>query len=182
MTTFDVHLPLDDDGALRRCCPLCNREFKIVLAEDELRNLAQKVIDSYMIEPVDESDSEESESLQEDRTCPYCGEKSATDGWWTQEQVAFFMVIAENIAAKVINENLIRPLKRMNRRPQSGLISIQFEAKEMEQKEPWISPEPNDMVIFDLPCCERKIKMEENWHNVIYCFFCGYPHNSTMPN
>jgi len=54
--------------------------------------------------------------------------------------------------------------------------SIRFEGKEMEQQKPWISPEVNDMEIFDLPCCQRKIKIEENWQDKVYCFFCGFPY------
>ena len=78
--------------------------------------------------------------------------------------------------AKIVNEKLIRPLKRAFRRSSSDMVSIQFEGKEIEQQEPWISPELDDMEIFDLPCCERKIKVEENWQGKVYCFFCGFPY------
>ena len=36
--------------------------------------------------------------------------------------------------------------------------------------------EVNDMEVFDLPCCQRKIKIEENWAKVTHCFFCGFPY------
>jgi hypothetical protein len=56
------------------------------------------------------------------------------------------------------------------------MVSIKFEGKEIEQLEPWISPEVNDMKIFDLPCCQRKIKIEESWQDTVHCFFCGFPY------
>jgi len=53
---------------------------------------------------------------------------------------------------------------------------LKFEGKEMKLEEPWISPEENDMEIFSLPCCKRKLKIIEGWKNKVHCFFCGFPH------
>lgn len=78
--------------------------------------------------------------------------------------------------AKIINKDFIRPTKRSFGKSKSGPISIEFNGNELEQKEPWISPEINDMEIFELPCCDRRIKIEDNWQNTTYCFFCGFPY------
>jgi len=172
---MNLSFPLDDDGFFRRECPFCRKEFKILLEKDELTDLAQKGIDSFMIKPKEEAtDLDESGHSETEFICPYCGQWASSDSWWTQEQLAYLGIVAKNIMAKMVNENLIRPLKRTFRRPSSGMVSIRFEGKEMEQQEPWISPEVNDMEIFDLPCCQRKIKIEENWSDAIFCFFCGF--------
>lgn len=174
MIEMSLSIPLDDDHFFRRECPLCGREFKVLLEEDELTNLAQSGLDSYMLET--EMDTSEEDDADSEFTCPYCGQQASKDSWWTQEQLAYVRVIAENIMARIINEQLIKPMKKMSSRHRSGLVSLQFKGKEMEQKEPWISPEENDMEVFDLPCCHRKIKVEENWDSTVYCFFCGFPH------
>jgi len=177
--------PLDDDGFLRRECPFCRKEFKVLLEKEELTDLAQKGIDSFMIEPEEEAvDLDESARSETEFTCPYCGQRAPSDSWWTQEQRAYVSIVAKNIMAQIVNENLIRPLKRTIRKPGSGMVSIRFEGKELEQQEPWISPEVNDMEIFDLPCCQRKIKIVGNWKNAVYCFFCGfrYEHKNRETN
>jgi len=97
-------------------------------------------------------------------------------GWWTQEQLSYVNIFAQNIMASLINENLIRPLQRNFGHQRSGPISISFHGQEMGQQEPWISPEVNDMSVFDLTCCNRKIKVEENTTGCVHCFFCGFPH------
>lgn len=180
---MNISLPLDDDRFLRRECPLCLREFKVQLEQKELVDLAQEGIDSFLIEASEEKMVDgESEPLETKLICPYCGQQASSDSWWTQEQLAYIGVFARNILAKLVNEYLVRPLKRASRRSSSGLISISFEAEEMQQQEPWISPEVNDMEVFDLPCCERQIKIEEDWAGVVYCHFCGFPHNNRGTN
>jgi len=177
MSEIKVNLPfpLDEDGFFRRECPFCHKEFKVLLEKEELTDLAQEGIDSFMLEKK-ETNLTESESSETEFVCPYCGQRAPSDSWWTQEQLAYVRVVAKNIMAKIVNEKLIRPLKRAFRRSSSDMVSIQFEGKEIEQQEPWISPELDDMEIFDLPCCERKIKVEENWQGKVYCFFCGFPY------
>ena len=173
----NLSFPIDDDGFFRRECPFCRKEFKVLLEKEELTDLAQKGIDSFMIELKEETtDLDESGRSETEFICPYCGQRAPSDSWWTQEQLAYVSIVAKNIMAKRVNENLIRSLKRTFRKHSSGMVPIRFEGKEMEQQEPWISPDVDDMEIFDLPCCQRKIKIVENWQDVVYCFFCGFPY------
>lgn len=143
---LNLSFPLDDDGFFRRECPLCCREFKILLEQQELTDLAQEGIGSYMLQESNETDAEDSEEQEDEFTCPYCGQRATRDSWWTQEQLAYVRVVGQNILAQMVNEQLIRPLKRMSSRHKSGPISLQFKGKEMKQQEPWISPEVNDML------------------------------------
>ncbi len=172
-----ISLPLDEDGYFRRECPLCHKEFKILLSQEELTELAQEGINSYMLEQQQETDDsleEEEDSCNTEYFCPYCEQKASNDNWWTQEQIAYVHVVAENIFANLMNENFIKPMKRNFGR---GSI-IRFDAKEMKQREAWISPENNAMGIVELPCCQKKIKIEEHRNNKVYCYFCGFPHDS----
>ena len=178
-TKIDLHLPLDEDDFFRRECPFCRREFKVLLEKEELIDITQKDKDSFMIETKEDAeDLDVIDDSETECTCPYCGQQANRDSWWTQEQLAYIGIIANNIMAKLVNDKLIRPLKRTSQRHRHDMFSIQIECDEMKQQEPWISPEVNDMKTFNLPCCKRKIKIEDDWNNVVHCFFCGFPHES----
>jgi len=173
---MSISLPLDKDGFLRRECPLCCREFKLLLEEKELGDLAQKGIDSFLLEEKEtENDSDDSDDQQKEYICPYCGQASSDNSWWTKEQLAYINIFAKNIMARIVNDHLVRPLKRKFSSSSSGLVSMRFKGEEMEEQEPWISPETDDMDIFELPCCQRKMKIEDSWKGKVYCFFCGFP-------
>lgn len=76
-----------------------------------------------------------------------------------------------------VNEHFIRPMKRkFGGGKRGGLVSIEFKGNEMDERDPWISPEPNDMTRFALPCCDRELKIEDTSEPAIHCFFCGFPH------
>ncbi len=178
MIEMSLPFPLDEDGFLRRECPLCCREFKILLGREELQTFEQKSIGSFMLE-TQEEEQETGEGDAEaavEFTCPYCGQRSAGGKWWTQEQVAYIGVVVQNNLARIVNEQFVRPMKKSLGRHRSGPVSFRFEGKELEQQEPWISPEANDMEVFDLPCCGRQIKVEDGWDSTVYCYFCGFPY------
>lgn len=176
----EVSLPLDDDF-LRRQCPLCRREFKVSIPAEELQTLTQQAVESFLLEamPTAGQTPSEEDAPETQFFCPYCGQQAPDGEWWTEEQIAYFHVIAENIAADLINENLIRPLKRTFRGQRTGLISMRFEGRELPQKQEWLSPEPDDMTEVRLPCCDCRIKVQDDWSGTLFCFFCGFPHRAT---
>lgn len=172
---LSLSMPLDDDGYFRRECPLCCKEFKVLLEHDEMIDLAQHGVESYLLEEPDGTATDKSQDEETQYTCPYCGQKASSDDWWTQEQLAYLHVICHNIVAQSLNEHFIRPMRRMSNK------YVKFKGYDMQQQEPWMSPEVNDMTIFELPCCERKIKIADEWTKEIHCFFCGFPHPQVSP-
>ena len=173
----EVSIPLDD-GFLRRECPLCMREFKVALLPKEIEDLHQKVMNSFLVTDADEEETDLGEDEDEEmHFCPYCGQESPEGQWWTQEQLAYRKTIAGNRAADIINEEFIGPLKRAFGRGSRGPISIGFEADEIPHKEEWIAPETDDMTVVHLPCCDRRMKILDDWSETVHCFFCGFPHN-----
>ena len=170
---ISISLPLDKDGFFRRECPLCCREFKLLLKEEELNDLTQKSLKLFLLEEKEkENNSDDSDDQQKEYICPYCGQASPDNSWWTKEQLAYINIFAKNIAAKMLNEHLIRPLQS---KFSGSSSSIRFKGKEMEEQEPWISPETDDMDVFELPCCQRKMKIDDSWKGKVHCFFCGFP-------
>ncbi len=174
--SFKVALPLDDSGYFRRECPLCAREFKILIEEEDLFELTKRRMDSYLLETKDADGESGTEEEAISNYCPYCGQSSTRDSWWTKEQLAYFRVFAENIIADILNENLIKPLKKSTRRSNRGCVSVSFKGEERKKGKPWISPEVNDMEVLDLPCCSSSIKILDDWGKTTHCFFCGFPH------
>lgn len=167
--------PKDEDGFFRRACPYCQKEFKILITEEDLSDLTQGAYNSFLLEKPEIPAEEESEKAQECKlTCPYCGQKSSRGSWWTEEQLAYIRVILRNIVARTLNSDFIRPLQRDLGRSTHGMFH--FKGKEVREREAWISPEVNDMNIFALPCCDTRIKIEDFWKGTVHCFLCGFPH------
>lgn len=144
----EASFPTDEDGFFRRECPYCKRQFKIYKDDYEL---LQNESDYY---------------------CPYCGQAADVDKWWTQEQVDYIEQIATNFAIEEINKGFILPMKKKF----SGSEIIKFEGKELEKNTEIIQPEGNDLKLYHLKCCEKNIKIEEDWEKEVYCYFCGFRH------
>ena len=70
MVEMSLSFPLDDDGFFRRECPLCCREFKVLLEEHELTSLAQEGLDSYMLETQAEELVADEKEEPAASTCP----------------------------------------------------------------------------------------------------------------
>lgn len=136
-----ISIPLDDEHYLRRECKLCKKEFKIKIDEKDLKEeidiLARKYIDN---------DSENnSELVIEDKKlyyCPYCGKESEMINFWTNAQEDYIHTHIQNYVNKIINDKLIKELKKIGNTSNS-FISIK--TKELPYIEPFISPEENDM-------------------------------------
>jgi hypothetical protein len=173
--SLPIELPLDSDGFLRRECPLCVRQFKIEAQEDDRQSLIQRELDAYLLQEgpgirAESADATGTDEEESELWCPYCGQTAPRNQWWTQEQIAY------NIMAQIVNKEFIRPMKQKFSGRRSGLVPIKSEGKEMEYQKPWISPEPDDMTIHALPCCDLRVKLEDDWSQTVYCHQCGFPH------
>jgi hypothetical protein len=85
--SFEMTIPLDSDGFLRRECPTCEREFKWRPSAAEVE------------EPVEPA-------YEADYFCPYCGVQAPADAWLTQAQLA----LAQNIAHREVIAPMVREL------------------------------------------------------------------------
>jgi uncharacterized Zn-finger protein len=89
---INISFPLDDDGFFRRECPFCNREFKILIAEEERRDLVQRLVDSFMIESEMPDEACEEVKSEDEAICPYCGQRANKSSLWTREQSEYVKV------------------------------------------------------------------------------------------
>lgn len=174
---FEISLPLDSDGFLRRECPLCNKQFKVEFTDEERKTVIQKEIENYLLQNDVIQKAEEPEEVDEiEYWCPYCGQVAKSNSWWTNEQLEYIQIFPYNYMAEIVNKQL-KEWKRQFSRAGKGLISIKMNTKEMPYKDPWISPEIDDMTIVDLACCNLRIKLEDSWSDAYYCYKCGFPYS-----
>jgi len=145
---ISMTLPLDSDGFLRRECPYCKREFKVFPSQEE--NVVEK------------------ETVILELFCPYCGQSAAKNSWWTQEQLRYAKEIALKKVLEPELEGFGKSLESISR---GSFVKVRTEKPSF--KTPKIHEEADDMKLLDLPCCNERIKFEENWKGDVHCIICG---------
>ena len=145
--SHSISLPLDGDF-LRRECPRCERQFK--WHHGPTVDRPEDAIDPPMY------------------YCPYCGEPSVADEWWTQEQIEFIEQSARGPAMQEIVDELQRSIG--NQRNSLIQISVEFE----ESEPPHSLIEPEDMTEIQSPCHPwEPMKVYDSWTNPVCCLLCG---------
>ncbi|MCE5237600.1 hypothetical protein LLH23_03820 [bacterium] len=172
---IEVSLPLDD-GHLRRQCPFCLRQFKVFIPEDERESYAASALERQLVDVGAEPTSQDEGGEETALHCPYCGQQAGSGDWWTLEQVDYFTTLAHNVVAKMINRELIGPMRRTFSGAHGGGLSIEFKGHDIPSQETWIAPESDDMLTRVLPCCDLSIKIEHDWVEAVHCPECGFPH------
>jgi endogenous inhibitor of DNA gyrase (YacG/DUF329 family) len=135
---LSAELPLDDDGYLRRQCPRCERVFKWHHSEA----------------------TDEDAAPPEAYFCPYCGEPSPLDQWYTDEQVDYLQaLVALGPTVDEINRS-------------KGIVQIKLDVPQANPPEPLF--EDDDMLAVEPPCHpEEPLKLLEDWDDLIHCLICG---------
>lgn len=147
--SLGLSLPLDSDGFLRRQCPTCGREFKVVPAREGE-------------EPVPVPDG--------GYFCPYCGVQAPPEDWWTNAQRE---LVRQTALSKVVGpmlDDFADDMERLNR--PGSFIRVKVD-------KPDISPperlsETDDMVLVEFPChSSEPVKVLEEWAHSLCCPACG---------
>jgi hypothetical protein len=146
---FAMSVPLDDDGFLRRECPICEREFKWLNSEGA-------GIEGEKPDPAG-------------YYCPYCGLQAPLDAWWTREQL-------EHAQAIVTQEVIAPELEKLKKSLESSSGGFLRVSAEVSTPAPPASEmtEANDMNRVDFPCHPTEpLKVAETWNDPVYCLICG---------
>lgn len=168
---------LDRGGFFRRECPSCGRYFKTKADPDSIAYILQPAFRQSGIE-LGETPRERDQHV-EHLYCPYCKHFTETSNMLTPQLVRFLH--------RYINREFILPQIRRtfsgleetfgrNRSRSKGFISInlKFEASnEPLPVRPLSGPEPPDMSLVELLCCNKQIKILSGWMNTINCPYCG---------
>lgn len=150
--SFEMEIPTDSDGFMRRACPTCEREFKWLPAEE---------------------DGEGTPAADGGYFCPYCGVQAPTSDWWTEEQLDQARAIVQTEVVDPAQKELADTVGSLHT---SGPVSIHGEAHFEPSDPPGELSERDDMVRVDFTCHPNDpVKVEEEWPDPVHCLICGSP-------
>jgi hypothetical protein len=147
VSSYSVHLPLDDDGFLRRECPHCSQQFK------------------WHHGPTDERPPSEVDSAV--YFCPRCGASAAPDQWFTQEQVAYIEAAMSGPLFREASDAIEKAFR--------GVKGVTIKRDSSDEPEPPPAlQESNDMVIVASPCHPwEPVKVPDEATSEVHCLICG---------
>lgn len=157
-----ITLPLDRGGFCRRRCPDCQREFKVRWTEMEGRLILQHLGASIRFANLDEV------ARAHPLVCPYCAHRESADSFFTPAQREHLARRAESLEAEIRFEQLRHVERSLAENPYPTFLALPpapFRAS--------LGPEPDDMRVILLPCCEEEIKIRESWTGWIRCPYCA---------
>lgn len=144
---IEFELPTDDDGFLDRSCPVCERHFRWH-ADEASDDGADEV--SYF--------------------CPYCGEQSPSDEWWTREQVEAMQQAAMAAAYPEIAAELLEATRGFDR----TMLNVSVEADAAARPAPLELDDSLPFVTVTSPCHpDEPVKVERLDLAALHCLVCG---------
>lgn len=168
--SINIEFTLDDDGYLDRSCPICERDFRWHEGPVGELPVSAPEIDSYH--------------------CPYCGEESPADEWWTLSQVesiqqAAFSDLSLNLAEYIRKtEEEVRRIASLG--PLGGKAPT-LDPKGIGMSGPFSSvvDGSDSFIAVASPCHPYEpIKIAANWAEPVHCLVCGQRFSvpDTQPN
>ena len=102
--------------------------------------------------------------------CPYCGEASPLDQWYTNEQVDYMQALVANKAMRMVEDELGPAIDKVNRA--GGMVRMKLDVPDGNPPPPLF--EENDLIAVEPPCHPNEpLKVVEDWGDLIHCLICG---------
>lgn len=174
--SFSLSISLDRESFFRRACPSCGLEFKTEgnpadfawALELQLRRVSEEV----NVEPASVNEETSNGTL----SCPYCQYVAEAKEMHTEETVSYLKRFAmREYALPKLHKMLEDFSDSLGRMGGGGLISVsitsQYEPPPRPPR-PIYGPDAADMIIVQLVCCGKKIKIAEGWTHFSVCPFC----------
>ena len=177
--TFHFSYSLDRKNFFRRACPKCGLEFKTKAEPGEIASILQPAFRQMGLEIGESPESDEDrDEVKSYFICPYCGEQSEASDFLTQDFNRYLerYVYCEVILPRIngMFEDLADSIGYQ--KSGGGFLSIELSMefnRSLNPPRPISGPEPPDMKIVDLFCCNKEIKILDNWNCGIYCPYCS---------
>lgn len=176
---FHFSFSLDRKNFFRWACPSCGLEFKTKPEPGELASVLQPAFRPLGFEIGEDPNHGESDQLPTQFMCPYCGYQSEAFNFLT----VYFHRYLERF---ILREYMLPKINSMfedfadsignNRSLSGGFLSIELSMnfnRSLYPPRPIAGPEPGDMKIVNLLCCNKQIKILENWNCTIFCPYCN---------
>ncbi|WP_156119802.1 hypothetical protein [Leptolyngbya sp. KIOST-1] len=156
--SFSLSISTDKDQFLRRTCPSCGRDYKTDVRDGDLAwALAPQFKRlGFELGKMDEEDAALPNGLDE-LCCPYCEEISEASETLTEETLEYLKryAIREYVLPQV--EQAFSGLASNNKQSK-GMFSIEINySRSMRPPRPIHGPEPPDMKIIHMLCCNRRL-------------------------
>jgi uncharacterized Zn-finger protein len=175
---FSISVSLDRDQFFRRTCPYCGRDFKTLADPNDLASILQPAFRRVESEIGGISIiSKDMPSEKQYYFCPYCNQRAEASDTFTDELIAYVkrFVMREYVLPRV-NRMFSDFADGLNSGGQSGgFISIEIKADfdSTLPPRPVSGPEAPDMTQIEMLCCEKKIKIHDEWFDLEICPYCG---------
>lgn len=179
---YSVTFSLDRGNFFRRTCPSCGRDFKTKADPSDLAYALQPAFREADVEigEVRSSQSDEAVAQQASRLyCPYCGHEDEASEMLT-------LAFSEYLKRYIYREIMLPKINKMfsgfedtfnrPRSPSRGLFSIDIKFEHHDSilpSRPISGPEPPDMIVVELLCCEKRAKILDDWRDLVMCPYCG---------
>lgn len=144
MTEIPIYINLDDDGLLRKECPVCEEQFKVFVEDDTPQQ-------------------------KEKYYCPSCGIPSNSNSFFTRDQLEHARDKAMNYMTDQLN-NIFGSLNKSFR----GSKFIKVTTSPLKKSDPRTIVESSEFDEIVLSCCrEHVFVFAPSTYKVIYCPKCG---------
>jgi hypothetical protein len=148
--TVGISLSLDDEGFLRRECPNCVREFKVVAVAKDAAPAPASVTEEYF--------------------CPYCALPAGIGSFWTKQQLEYMEASAASEVLGPVLDQFERQMRDLSR-ASGGLLTVTTKHSDLPvASQP---TEPNDMRKVEFTCHSEPVKVASDWTGDIACLVCG---------
>lgn len=175
---FSLSTCLDRESFFRRACPSCGLEYKTEgspadfawALELQLRRVSEEV----NVESATVTEATSNETL----CCPYCQCVAEAKEMHTEETVSYLKRFAmREYALPKLHKMLAEFSDSLGRMGGGGggFISVSITSKYEPPPlppRPIYGPDAPDMMIVQLVCCDKKIKIAESWTHFSVCPFC----------
>jgi len=172
--SFQLAISTDNGRFLRRTCPSCGRDFKTEINPADI----QWIVAPHMEQMgVDLGGAPDKRSLAEDLLyCPYCDHPSKASDTLTEDTIRYAKLLLTREVVLPMMHRAFSGLNNMGSGLRNSFISISFSYdRGMLPPRPIHGPEPSDMKIITFLCCQKSIKVSDNWWQVSACTYCNEP-------
>lgn len=177
--TFQFSYSLDRKKFFRRACPKCGLEFKTKAEPGEIASILQPAFRQMGLEIGEAPESDENhDGAKSFLVCPYCSEQSEASDFLTQDFKRYLeRYVYREVMLPQINglfEDLADSIG--HQKSGGGFLSIELSMefnRSLNPPRPISGPEPPDMKVIGLSCCDKEIKILENWNCEISCPYCS---------
>jgi hypothetical protein len=173
---FSLSVSTDREKFLRRTCPSCGRDYKTEISDGNLAWILAPQFKQLGFE-IGGTDEENVKSSDEsiELCCPYCEEISDASDTLTDETLEY---LKRYVTREYVLPQLRQAMSGLStgRKKSAGLFSIEVSySQSMLPPRPIHGPEPPDMKIIHMLCCNKRIKVSEGWNDVNVCTYCCQP-------